>query len=538
MVPQPLMSDPSTGASIQSRAVSWLVGVRRVALPLLISALSFWVAVGVLPTRHNQPRSAVYVLGAAVVVVAIVAGIVRQRITIRRGEDYWQDDELPDALSALYLAILVLVGTRAAIVFAIVTPLVTCMVRFRSSSARQGAQEALVSALWRGASSALVLLAAGAAYSGVAALLQPQVATTLRAHVLAAFAASLVMLIAVAVVRAVRARPITAAPRALVSFVRGPSLLFQVMLLCCIPLLPLTQALDPVEIEFSWALLLAPMGAVYYLALTSARLRLRTTELQDTIAELNATRERESELMSYAALITRAQEDERRRLARDLHDDTAQALIALSRGLDALSSHINPAAAPGDARFVDDLVDLTRRTLDSVRRACQDLRPSVLDDLGLSAALDSLAGSMEQRGLPCVFIARGAPQSYPSEVEVASYRITQEALSNAARHAHASRAQIELTHRPDGLRLVVTDDGAGFTVSDSLTDVSPAPRGNGREPGSGLGMLGMRERALLIGARLKVESAPSAGTRITLDVPVAPSATQRITGGQVPTYAS
>jgi signal transduction histidine kinase len=538
MVPPPLMSDPSTGVSMQSRAISWLAGVRRVALPLLISALSFWVAVGVLPTRHNEPRSAIYVLGAAVVVVGIVAGIVRQRITIRRGEEQWQDDDLPDALSALYLAILVLVGTRAAIVFAIVTPLVTCMVRFRSSSARQGARESLIGALWRGASSALMLLAAGAAYSGVAALLQPQVRTTLRAHVLAAFAASLVMLIALTAVRALRARPITEAPRALVSYVRGPSLLFQIMLLCCIPLLPLTQALDPVEIEFSWALLLAPMGAVYYLALTSARLRLRTTELQDTIAELNATRERESELMSYAALITRAQEDERRRLARDLHDDTAQALIALSRGLDALSNHINPAAAPGDARFVDDLVDLTRRTLDSVRRACQDLRPSVLDDLGLSAALDSLAGSMEQRGLPCVFITRGAPQSYPNEVEVASYRIAQEALSNVARHAHASRAQIELTHRPDGLRLVVTDDGAGFNASDSLTGASPAPPGHGREPGSGLGMLGMRERALLIGAHLTVESASGAGTRITLDVPVAPSATQRITGGQVPTYAS
>ena len=102
--------------------------------------------------------------------------------------------DLPDALLALYLAILVLVGTRYALAFAIVTPLVTFAVRLRSSSARHGAVDALVSALWRGATSSLTLLAAGAAYSGVAALLQPQVRTTLRAHVLAALAASLVTL--------------------------------------------------------------------------------------------------------------------------------------------------------------------------------------------------------------------------------------------------------------------------------------------------------------------------------------------------------
>jgi signal transduction histidine kinase len=536
MNPQPMKRNTFADADESSRVAVLLSRGRQIVLPLLISLLCLWVAMGVIPVRHNQPRSAVYVLGAAVLVVAIVAGIMRQRILIRRTAEYWQEDDLPDALVALYLAILVLVGTRYAIVFAIVTPLVTFAVRLRSSSARHGAYDALVGALWRGATSSLTLLAAGAAYSGVAALLQPQVRTTLRAHVLAAFVASLVTLIALTMMRLTQAHSLSEARQILASYVRGPSLLFQAMLLCCIPLLPLTQALDPVEIEFSWALLLAPMGAVYYLALTSARLRMRTAELQDTIAELNATRERESELMSYAALITRAQEDERRRLARDLHDDTAQALIALSRGLEALSNHINPDSAPRDARFVDDLIGLTGRTLESVRRACQDLRPSVLDDLGLSAALDSLAGLMQQRGLPCTFVERGGPQTYSSEVEVASYRIAQEALSNVVRHAHASRAQIELTHRPDGLRLVVTDDGAGFETRDAREDIARLV--SGRESGSGLGMLGMRERALLIGAHLSVESAPGAGTRVTLDVPVTPSLSTRSASAQIPSFAS
>ena len=488
MVPPPILRDDLASASESSWVATRLAGIRRVAMPLFVSLFCLWAAIGVLPHRLNQPRSAIYVLGAVTLVLAVVEGIARQRITIKRTPGYWLDEDLPDALLALYLAILVLVGTRYALAFAIVIPLVTFAVRLRSSSAWHGAFETLVSALWRGATSCLTLLAAGAAYSGVATLLQPQVRTTLRAHVLASLVASLVTLIALTFIRLTRARSVSEMRQMLVSYLRGPSLLFQAMLLCCIPLLPLTQGLDPVELEFSWALLLAPMGAVYYLALTSARLRLRTAELQDTIAELNATRERESDLMSYAALITRAQEDERRRLARDLHDDTAQALIALSRGLEALSNHINPAIAPSDARFVDDLISLTGRTLESVRRACQDLRPSVLDDLGLSAALDSLASSMDQRGLPCGFVERGGPQTYPIEVEVAAYRIAQEALSNVVRHAHASRAQIELTHRADGLRLIVTDDGAGFEARDAHEEI--ARLADGREPGSGLGMLG------------------------------------------------
>jgi signal transduction histidine kinase len=135
---------------------------------------------------------------------------------------------------------------------------------------------------------------------------------------------------------------------------------------------------------------------------------------------------------------------------------------------------------------------------------------------------------MEPRGLLCIFTERGAPQTYPTEVEVASYRIAQEALSNVVRHAHASRAQIELTHRADGLRLVVKDDGVGFTAPDPLTGGAASLLAEvDQETGTGLGMLGMRERALLIGAHLTVESAPGSGTRVTLDVPGAPAPSTR-----------
>ncbi len=135
-------------------------------------------------------------------------------------------------------------------------------------------------------------------------------------------------------------------------------------------------------------------------------------------SQARRAREREAALEDYAALITHAQEEERRRLSRELHDDTAQTLVALSRGLDALSSRRpDQLVAEHDTRFIAELGDLAKRSLDSIRRACQDLRPSVLDDLGLAPALASLASSTTQRGLECEFEQEGE-SSRPSSRQV------------------------------------------------------------------------------------------------------------------------
>lgn len=493
-----------------------LLLVRNVALPLAIALLSLWVAVSTLPPRKQAPHNAVIVLGIVTIITAFVARRARERLRTPGEDDDTIPSMLPDLTGSLYLVILVLVGAPAAIVFAIATPFIAS-----APDLWRGPQTALT-ALRQCMASSVTLLVAGYAYASVSAVI-PHVPTALRAHIFAAVAASIVFLIGVGFTRLLQRAPTQTNDlmRAFRTYLSGRALLFQILLLACVPLLPLTESLQPVEIEFAWVLLLAPMGSVYYLALTSVRLRLQTAQLQKTITELNATRLRETQLKSYAALVTRAQEDERRRLARELHDDTAQALIALSRGLDALSDrHINPVHSPDDRRFLDQLVNLTQRTLESVRRACQDLRPSVLDDLGLSAALESLANSMSQRGLPCRYHEHGTAKPYPPEVEVAVYRIAQEALSNALRHSQPHEAQIELRYRPDGLRLVVSDDGRGFDVSAIL---SSAPGGvslsTASENGSGLGLMGMRERAALIGATLDIQSAPGAGTRITLDAP-------------------
>ncbi|HST90369.1 MAG TPA: sensor histidine kinase, partial [Ktedonobacterales bacterium] len=240
-------------------------------------------------------------------------------------------------------------------------------------------------------------------------------------------------------------------------------------------------------------------------------------------------------------LVTRAQEDERRRLARELHDDTAQALIALARGLDTLGGRaVEPPLPDGDARFIADLRGLARRTLDSVRQACYDLRPSVLDDLGLAAALASLAQSVTRRGLRCAFTEHGTYQPCQPEVEVTIYRVAQEALANALQHAHASRATLQITYTPDAITLRVQDDGRGFDYAAALRAVPGDPREDvTRAPAAGLnddttpaghetytvtymglGLLGMRERASLIGARVEVESGPGRGTTVLLSAPM------------------
>src|SRR5579862_2709995 len=120
-------------------------------------------------------------------------------------------------------------------------------------------------------------------------------------------------------------------------YLTSPTFWYQALLFSVCPLLPLVAVIDDIETELAWALFLAPLCAVYYLALLSLSLQQRTDQLQSTIEALGASRQRQAELQDYAALITQAQEDERRRLARELHDDTAQALVALARGLDTLS---------------------------------------------------------------------------------------------------------------------------------------------------------------------------------------------------------
>ncbi|MEK6274477.1 MAG: GAF domain-containing sensor histidine kinase [Actinomycetota bacterium] len=199
-----------------------------------------------------------------------------------------------------------------------------------------------------------------------------------------------------------------------------------------------------------------------------------------------------------------AQELERKRLARELHDETGQALTSILLGLKELE---DAGSAYDVSSATARLRELVVTTLQDVRRLAVELRPRALDDFGLVPALERLAETFqEQTGLEVIMEPRLGPARLPSEIETALYRIIQEALTNVVKHAHASRVSIVLSRRDNTVSAVFEDNGRGFAVDD--------PR-SGR-----LGILGMKERLSLLDGTLTVESSPGGGTTLVAEVPV------------------
>ncbi|HUZ14581.1 MAG TPA: GAF domain-containing sensor histidine kinase [Gaiellaceae bacterium] len=203
--------------------------------------------------------------------------------------------------------------------------------------------------------------------------------------------------------------------------------------------------------------------------------------------------------------VVSAQELERRRLARELHDETGQALTSILLGLRGLEDVHDEVALRATVAEVRDLV---RSTLQDVRRLAVELRPKALDDFGLVAALERLTENFaEQTGMSVEFVPNlPGDGRFPPEVETALYRLVQESLTNIVKHAHAKSVSILLTQKPGFVSVVVEDDGVGFEP--------------GRATGDGIGLLGMRERVGLFGGRLILESRPGAGTTVVAEVPL------------------
>ncbi len=220
-----------------------------------------------------------------------------------------------------------------------------------------------------------------------------------------------------------------------------------------------------------------------------------------------------SERVSRDALrrVVDAQELERARLARELHDETGQALTSILLGLKHLDDVVETDAAREATAAIRELV---ARTLQDVRRLAVELRPSALDDFGLVPAVERLASNLsEQSELAVDLEARLGDRRLPPEAETALYRIVQEALTNVVKHADAHRVSITLMRKEASAVVVIEDDGQGF------------------EPGAvragALGFVGMRERVELVGGRLTVESSPGAGTTIVAEVRAAGPAEDR-----------
>jgi len=221
-------------------------------------------------------------------------------------------------------------------------------------------------------------------------------------------------------------------------------------------------------------------------------------QMLDTLARQQA----QAEALSSAVM--RAQEEERKRISRDLHDQTAQALTSLLLRLSALERSSDPAVRTA----TPDLLALTAETLEEVRRLAFELRPALLDDLGLAPALAATAEQYQRRlGIPVTFRAERLGGRLAPEAELVLYRIAQEALTNVAKHAEARAVSLALGPARGRTRLVVQDDGRGFDPTAVLAQ---------RE--RGLGLFGMQERAALVGATLSLESRPGAGTRVQVDV--------------------
>jgi signal transduction histidine kinase len=228
--------------------------------------------------------------------------------------------------------------------------------------------------------------------------------------------------------------------------------------------------------------------------------------LAETLAARAAVAVDLSERVSRDAVrrVVEAQEVERARLARELHDETGQALTSILLGLKPLEER---ATNDEDRSAVRSLRELVVSTLQDVRRLAVELRPSVLDDFGLTSAVERLAESYrEQSGLRVDLEAQLGDERLPREVETALYRIIQEALTNIVKHAGASRVSILLTQRDGTAVAVLEDDGSGFETKAIRTD--------------GLGLVGMRERVGLLGGKLRIESSPGSGTTVHAEVPL------------------
>ena len=213
------------------------------------------------------------------------------------------------------------------------------------------------------------------------------------------------------------------------------------------------------------------------------------------------------ELARLSSQLMQAQEDERRRIARELHDEVGQALTALK--LELAIAEANVAAAETGTRLAEARA-ITDRALHSVRDMSQLLHPSMLDDLGLpDTATWYLRGFSRRTGITSELVVERLERRLQPEIESCTYRIIQEAVTNVAKHAEATQCRVEIKRMAESLQISIEDDGKGF---DQAAETGP--------PSRGLGLVGVRERVTRLGGTLRLETRPGSGTRLLVDLPV------------------
>lgn len=252
-------------------------------------------------------------------------------------------------------------------------------------------------------------------------------------------------------------------------------------------------------------------NAQLYEEVRASRDQLRTwnIELEEKVAE--RTREIQRYSKELTTRVIQAQEEERKRIARELHDDTAQSLSSLLISLDLLDPQVSRSDQLLRAGF-DRLRTIAKRTLDAVRALSHDLRPTILDDFGLAAAIHWFADEFTTTfGIPVELEVEEAPEgSLTGELELTLFRVAQEALTNSGKYSGSSRVRVALSYADECATLIVADDGRGF---------DPEELGGPTRHG-GLGLYGMRERIELVGGSLDIETEPGRGTHIIVHAPL------------------
>jgi two-component system sensor histidine kinase DegS len=228
--------------------------------------------------------------------------------------------------------------------------------------------------------------------------------------------------------------------------------------------------------------------------------------------DVTQERKMRDSLRFYLREVLAAQEEERKRIARELHDDAGQSLLLLTHRLDAIASDPRNKLSEPVQEELTQLHSLAVETLGGLRRYAQELRPAILDDLGLVAALEWMADNLiTENGIDVDVQLDMQGGELPHEAQLALFRIAQEALSNIRRHAQASKVVIRLESAAGRLRMLITDNGKGFEVPVQITDLSI---------GGKLGLIGMQERAQLLRGTLSIQSELGKGTTVTVDIPL------------------
>jgi len=229
----------------------------------------------------------------------------------------------------------------------------------------------------------------------------------------------------------------------------------------------------------------------------------------DRLAQDTRTIERHrGQIQVMSAQVLRAQEEERRRIARELHDETSQALNAVLLSIEMAQESLRTATVPGESvERLEASKQLTAQTLEGIHNLAFDLRPTMLDDLGLVPSVRWYAKRQSQTyGLQIQVDAQGLDdERLPDQTEVALFRVVQEALTNVAKHSGASLARVQLQRRPGGIEVTVQDNGKGFDPEQVNADR--------------LGLFGIHERVSLLGGNLEVDSHRGGGTRLMVQVP-------------------